>query len=406
MSNSSQKITVLLVWGYQRKGWIEPFEKIKERFNFVYLHFIHPEEETACFTDCRRIFWSEYENANAILDDVKPSKIVFMSLYNGLDIALNIAARKRNITTYILQHGMFTTYADYRAREVERKRSKVSDRANAVSLTTNHHFNSLLFVKNSLNFTDYLKVSKFPLYYYLQKTESSLYASKHVRFQARKPDYYICYTLKNAQIHFELDKPDISQVLLIGNPEFDSFFNQWNQLPDFEENYYLHIDQAFAGNRFGESIVIREEMVLFWEKLNIFCKSKGAKLKIKLHPESFNSNWLPADENIEWLREVPDMVSLIKNSLGCFGFFSTLLIPAVYYKKTILFKMSNSDFQQNLLKMGVIDLLDFYQFEPENIHFERITKESSCLHKFEEEYFYKTDGKAIQRLQSELESIK
>jgi hypothetical protein len=398
MREKAKLKTILLVWGYDRKGWIAPFEELREEFNFVYLRFISPSNEPRSFTNERKIYWSDYKNAYEVLEDVKPDKVVFMSISTGLDIALNIACKNKNICTFILQHGMFTTYDDYRQREIKYKSlSKTEEETIPVK-----GFSSLSFFKNGLKIHDYPKLLKIPLYFYLVKKQSVLFASRHVRFLFRKPDYYICYTLKNATIHFEVDSPNKDKVLIIGNPEFDNFVKKWNSIPYIDSNYYLHIDQAFAGNSFGERLVTAEQMVAFILRLNDFCKNKGAILKIKLHPENYASSWLPSNDNIEYIRDTSEIEKLIKNAKGCFGFFSTLLIPAIYYNKVVLFRISNSNFQKHMNNLKLVSVLNFFNFGLSDINFDTIFKQPENLSVFESDYFYILDGRAVERLKNVL----
>ncbi|HYH13920.1 MAG TPA: hypothetical protein VD794_01785, partial [Flavisolibacter sp.] len=83
---------------------------------------------------------------------------------------------------------------------------------------------------------------------------------------------------------------------------------------------------------------------------------------------------------------------------------STLLIPAVYYKKTILFKLSDSDFQADLQKKGMVQVFDFHQFLPQEIKFDSFVKQETKVNEFIENYFYKADGKASERLSNILKA--
>ena len=403
MTQDTSKKTILLVWGYERRTWIHPFEVLKDHFHFVYLRYIHASEEEVCFTQEEKIYWSQFKNAKEIIEKIRPEKVVFMSIYNGLDIALNSVCKKYKIPTYILQHGLFTTYEDYRAREIYYKKAGVKIPENHALTASKEQFSSLAFIKNSLSIKDMFSIWKLPLYYYLQKKESSLYASRNARFSQRTPDYYICYSKRNARIHIQLDNAGDEKFKYIGNPEFDDYFKSTYQATSIS-NYYLHIDQAFAGNRFGENIVSKEQMIDFLEKLNRFCVSKTAKLVVKLHPENYKSEWLPQHENIVYIKETNEMIALIKNASGCFGFFSTLLLPAVYFNTLILFKMSESDFQKDIQERGLALLLNFHDFDEKAIDFNQVIKNREALNKFEEEYFYKTDGDSLGRLRVILNS--
>ncbi len=391
-----ERKTILLNWGYHRKSWVAPFNALREAFDFVYLSNIHPSLDKECYVEEPRIYWSEFGNANEILDRVSPDKVVFMALESGLGIALNTAAKKRGIPTYILQHGLYTTYEDYRAREEIWKKK---DTKTVVPQTKQEFsFSSLKFLLASCTVSDLFKLFKFPWYLYLSKKEGTYYAAKNAVFPGRKPDKYICYTHKNATIHRELDRVPEHRLVYIGNPELDTYLIP-SPSPKSDRPYFLHIDQALAENSFGEETVSIEAMQRFYSKINQYCKTNGAKLKIKLHPESYRSQWLPADPNIEWIRDTEDMPTLIQHARGCFGFYSTLVLPAIFWNPTVLFKSSDSDLQEVAVGMGVVQLLDLYTFEPGDIRFDKGPGRSKA---FIDSYFHAEDGKSLDRLKNVL----
>jgi hypothetical protein len=142
--------TILLVWGYERESWVRPLEVLRNEFQLVYLRYIHRSEEEASFTKEKKIYWSDFENAQQIITEVKPAKVVFMSIYNGLDIALNTVCKRYNIPTFILQHGLFTSYEDYRKRELDYKRKGVGESANLALSSAKETFSTFSFIKKSL----------------------------------------------------------------------------------------------------------------------------------------------------------------------------------------------------------------------------------------------------------------
>jgi hypothetical protein len=72
--------------------------------------------------------------------------------------------------------------------------------------------------------------------------------------------------------------------------------------------------------------------VELYQRLSALAKSKGCRLKIKLHPMGFDSPHNYQDDNIDLIREA-DVAPLIHNAQECFSFVSTLLIPIIYHRK-------------------------------------------------------------------------
>src|SRR5829696_6367648 len=97
------KPTILLCWGYHRKGWIEVFERLNDQFNFHYLYWVKKEQEPANHTNCPVHYWSSFGSAKDILVTVKPTKVVFMGSNSLLAIGLIRACAARNIPTYTMQ---------------------------------------------------------------------------------------------------------------------------------------------------------------------------------------------------------------------------------------------------------------------------------------------------------------
>lgn len=393
---SDVKPVILFNFGYNRKGWISPIEALKDDIEIVYLYYVAREQETVRHTRERVVYWGDYKNVHELLDAVRPRKIVSMSIDSGVGILLNYAAKKRKIPTFILQHGIYSHYNDYRERERRTKRLGLAD-GNGEPLMVKG-FSTLSFFKASLKPADYFSFLKFPLYFWLQKKEGPRYACRWVRFDARMPDRYICYTWQNAIIHRELDKPRESKFLYIGNPEMDEFFASRHDASG--DSYYLLVDQPLADNRYGEHICTRTQMAEHYRRLNKFCLANKARLKVKLHPESYHSDWLPEDGNIDWIKDHQDLPGLVKGAKGCFGYFSTLLIPAIYFNWCVLFRVSANEMQQDAAGWGLIQLLDFFNYSLRDIRFDNVRKDD--LNIFVEKYLLYDDGRSVQRLKDVL----
>jgi len=395
------KTRLLVNFGYHRKGWIYPFESLGDDFEIVYLYYIHKSQEVANHTTKRVIYWSDYANAIELLNDVAPHKVIFMDITSGVGIALNYAARQQKITTYIVQHGLYSSYHDYRNRLkiAAKQQSNNSEQESPQSYQSKPAFSTLRFFLSTVGWGRLYRMLAFPFYYVLMRQYGSLKASKMIRFKSRMPDYYLVYTQLNAQIHKELDRVKPEQLIPFGNLEFDDFLNRETSSTPLLD-YFLLVDQPFADNRFGEHIVSREEKSKFLIKLNEYCKQQQKRLLVKLHPESYGSMWFPEDENITYVREHADLHHLIVNSVGCFGFFSTLMIPAAYLKPVLLFKVTYSIFTDAMEEMGMCRVLSYFDFTSDQIDFSPL--ENRDFPRFKESYLYKDDCQSLERLKLEL----
>lgn len=385
------KPIVLFNFGYHRRSWIEPIEALEEKIEIVYLFFIDKSLDKNSFTKKKVIYWNQFKSADDLLNYVKPEKIVLMSLFSGLEILLNYCAKKRNIRTFILQHGMYSNYKDYRSREESR-----IDRIPGVenSLVS---FRTIDFFRNSLNYRDVISFILFPFYYFLLKRKGFWVASKLVKFDARKPDFYICYTAQNAKIHLELDNPKKSQLFYIGIPDLEKYFKHKHLHNSNVQPYYLLIDQPFAENQFGEVLFSINDIKNHYEKLLNYARSNEAVLKIKLHPENYNASWIPDLQGLEFIRDYSNLPELIASAKGCFGYFSTLMLPAIFLNDCVLFKVSENEFQKDVSSLGLATLLEFKSYSVDDIYFP--VKRSNNLDVFIKKYIGDDSESPIRKLE-------
>ena len=354
----------LLVWPTIRKDWIKVFDDLKDDFEFTFLPSTFPKDPNyANEFACR--YWSEFNSAQDILKELKPDGIIFMSIESGLSMALNIVAQRKGINTFILQHGIFTNYRDYRTREKLWRKKEVAQ--SVKQERSEKSFSTFTFIRNSLNGVGQFKLLWIAIYTKLQQRNGPYWTAKHLPLKLKRANWYLCFSPYNATIHKETDRIGEERLKYIGSPELIPFLQVEHDL--IEEDFYLHIDQALAENSFGEETVSKEKMIDFYLKLNQFCLSKGSKLYIKLHPESYNSDWLPKHENITYLKQVENFNRVIQSAQGCFGFYSTMIIPAVYWKPTVLFKIQYSGLQEAIGQLNGASILDFWSFRIEDIEF-------------------------------------
>ena len=387
---------ILLVWPYHRKDWIHVFTHFDRDVEFHYLSYIHQTLDPSDPADRPRHvhYWSDFKSALQVFESIRPSKVIFMSIDSGLSIALNAVAKQQSIPTYILQHGLFTNYRDYRTREKLWRKASLGKAVE--SAKKNVKFNSIGFLRASLR--NPILLFRVFLHAYVSRRSGPYFANRYFSFEAKQPDFYICFSKANARIYEELDRPDAGKFIFTGSPELDSYLAPVERSP-VQERYLLHIDQAMAENSFGEETVSKEDMISFYGKLNELALRMNVRLFIKLHPESYQTKWLPQHENITYLRATPDLQAYLQRAELCTGFYSTLMIPAVYWNKVILFNVYYSYVQEVLSKIPHVVVVPFFEFDPSTIIIPPSPEEGREQLK---SYFYAFDGKSAERIKKVL----
>jgi hypothetical protein len=104
---------------------------------------------------------------------------------------------------------------------------------------------------------------------------------------------------------------------------------------------------------------------------------------------------LPKHENIVYLRKVDNFNLYIQSAIGCFGFYSTMVIPAVYWKPTILFNIFYSGLQEALNDIGHVKILDFYNFSSDDLKCPQYYMETD---KIFNRFIYKKEKESIKSL--------
>lgn len=394
------KPIVLLNWAYYRDDWITPFERMKNEFNFKFISYANSSNKKEGFP-FDQLFWNDYNSAIELIEKIKPEKIVFMSIDSGYSIALNAVAKSRGIKTIVLQHGLFHDYSFYRKMEIRNKNHGIS-KSDPAFVTKKSH--TIQFIVRSVSLSPF-KLFSISLYLIFARLKGVNWTLMNLNISTFKANEYFCYTRFNGRVYIQRDQVKNEQIIEIGNPAYDSFFFKKYKVSKTSEKYYLLIDQPFAENPFNNFGVTRDDMNRFYMKLNVFCKKNDAKLIIKLHPESYSSDFLIEDQNIQYVRK-GNIEELVLNSEGSFGTFSNLIIPAIYFKPCILFKLPEliSETQEDLINLGVVGSLDFFEFNPADILFSSLDVSKRHSKEFIQKYLYKADGKSIKRLSNSLKN--
>lgn len=394
----SIKKRILFVWWYNRVDLWKPFEQLKENFDYSLLFYKFKEEEQKSLP-YDTYFWIDFASSFEIINKIKPDKVIFFGVVSHYTIALNYACKKNGIETYQVEHGVRGNLKE--ALKLENL-NKIEEKKGANQLAlSNNKLHPVLFFLRTFSLRDLIVLPNFISIFYLLRTNKRYKALSSLRFKERRPDKYIVFTKWLGTIYKERDGALDEQLIPIGNYFFDEYFQELPEVfPKPTERYYLLIDQPIYEVYQEIDGQARDS---FYKKLALFSKKNDAVLIVKLHPSDFANNDLPEIDNLRYLKEGNNL-ELIVQSKGCFGFFSTLLIPAIYHKPTVLFNVRSLQMLLDWQSFGVVELLDFVNFEIDDINFERIGADQASHQLFVEKYLYQADGKALARLKNELDS--
>ena len=387
---------LLINWDYNRKDLLEGLQELIKANEVVFIYKFDRDPDDADFP-FQVVYWNDFNSPYQVLNEIKPDKIIFHDIEAFYQVSLNIAAKNKNITTFILEHGLRGSYEVDIAVNNYKNRHKVQ----SLDKSTDYYGKPLPKKNNLLSF--YLKCLRwnnfwlifalFRFAYYRRKFGLTL-GLYYCQGKFRQPTYYLNYTLHNAGYIMKRDRVPANRVRCFGNPAFDKFFN----IPVSENNahkkYFLLIDSPLA--EIGNFDLTIEEKNNFLIRLNEYCMQEGAVLKVKLHPFSFHTPYFQ-HENIMYLREA-DILSEINGAAGCFMIhFSSLSPVAMYYKPCILFNAIN-EYNTDITSHNLIPTCNIRHFSLAEIKFREVTDE---LRDFVvKHYLYSIDGMSQTRLKN------
>ncbi len=385
---------VLLCWGYHRRGWVAPFEQLGDSFDFQYLFHLSKEEEEGVCTDQPRHYWDEFRDAHEILERIRPDRIVFMSLTGLRTIALNMAARRHGVPTFILQHGYFRSLENYlwAPRPAKAVATPTPASSGSARRATSFMLRSNL-ARESLDTARSIAMV-------LSASRTSLHQSQlKFRFAGRIPDWYITYSDYTGEVHRQLDGAEGARIVPVGIPEFDPIFRRLAEPKAGPQREVLLIDSPNAENRWGVVWTTVKRKARFLEDLSRRLQERGYGLTVKLHPETYDADWLPDHPNTRYVRD-HEMGSLIERSTACVGFDSTLVIPAIIARPTMLFELSGSTLTAEAQELGVAIVATGLECTDEQLSnlLDRPERSPDQIRRFALRFAHATDGLATERL--------
>jgi hypothetical protein len=281
-------------------------------------------------------FWDDFRDANALLDQVRPDKVVFFFITSLNQVALKLAAQQRGIPTFHLEHGFRQRLADssegFAMDKDNRRRFSVAKiRRELPHILGNHAF----FARSLLRIRPPQRGQLF--HYGRTAYTRGLSIDVLARYgRLRQPDRYIAYSPEIFEFHRELDaltEADMNRVSYIGLPQFDPYCNLPAQ-PIDPRNVIL-IDHQFHGsNMFGWTLAFRHEWV---RQIDTIIRDLGLRLFVKQHPGDTSAAWAPyvARGGVE-IVDHDRLRELLPSTRIILGNFSTMQLPLTGLAHTAL----------------------------------------------------------------------
>jgi hypothetical protein len=392
------KCKVLLNWDTTRKDLLEPFLNLKDDIEFVVI-WGNIKQTDEWLKPFKQVFFEDYTTPYALLQDVKPDKVLFLGIDSFPQVALNLAAKNQGIPTYIMHHGIYHSDNLENNRQLEKlglhkKRKPLSN------------ISSLIFYFSALRLKNVGQILKYTYFAWLRQRRNAYVAKAKCVFDARVPDHYIDLSPHNAIITKKIDRiSGDEKFTYIGHPFFDQTLQRLDELSrknhTINDNYFLLIDFPNRDDVLALKIMTVTGKHRFYKELSDLAKSRNCRLKIKLHPSAYNSSYNYQDDNIDLIRET-DIANLIYGAKECFSFFSTLLIPVIHQKKHCYIFSTGKEYQlqRELIELGCVSKLETENFTSSKLLENKPNGFKPGCKTFIARYLYFTDGRSTERLKN------
>nr|WP_255488017.1 alpha-2,8-polysialyltransferase family protein [Pontibacter sp. KCTC 32443] len=374
---------------------------------FWFLYYASPDEEQnkAYLPYGRAIYWSDYGSAQDLLKALTPAKVLFLYLDTYHAVVLNLACKEAGIPTYHLEHGMRADYGiAYKASntpEVYQKSFAKLRNLRNILYNLGDRVKARLFIKNSIQKLTGENAAFAKEFIAVRGKNNYLETFRLLPSPKRIAANYISFSPKVYQVHQQHDHlaPD-QKVYFIGVPYFDALAAV---TPTTPQQAILFIDQPLAEKKLLQWTPAYKRT--FVEQLTGITSGYNYKLYVKPHPEQDLTFWQHTT-NVELIDDA--QLQKICGSIPIvMGFYSTYLMPFAAFEHTTLITLENHPAGKlNLSKpftdAGVahsVYTLDDLPWALENIatlHQHQLPNKKQ----FEEDWLYKFDGKAGERLRA------
>lgn len=384
---------ILINWYYTRFDLTEYLLRFADEMEIIFLFKQVPETEPDYLKGKKNIsivYWGDFKTPYQLLRSVYPDIVVFADLEAFNQIALNIAARNKGITTYVLQHGIRGAYEVDEALSADEKSTPIQ--------LNNTSFWSLRFLFSAIRPKNFSELPRFLRFVYARKSNELTVALYQYQFELRRADYYIEFSQANTDYHRKRDGVPEHRFIVVGNPLFDEMFTYLNNSSSkgIQGNYCLLIDCPFTEAVFYKDHGIGStEKRKYLQRLAKWTQNNGYTLKVKLHPLSYKNTDLYIDPSIEYVKQA-DLKLLIAGAAVVFFIHFSSITPVVLpFKPCIYFHSSLHTHTILFQKLG-LEPFPLFGFDEKNKDLlDRAKKVSLDVL---QPFLFSTDGKAAERI--------
>lgn len=401
------KPNILIVGYYNRKDYVALFRSCLGYCNFYFIDYASRKEVTSNFyqTFGKAVFWGDFKNADDLLLQIKPHKVIFFFIESYFHVILNLACKEHSIPTYLMDHGLRDLNINFRfEKHLIIQTNKVSALSHILKLSQfGSRLRARLFLRNSISTLPPAKADFFRSFYKIRSSKGLITTLKEINSPLRVADTYISISPKVYEVHVHYDHlPKNKKVHFIGFPGYDHLAE--SKPASTVKRQIIFLDQGLAIRGFFN-----------WDKENYrklvlqfanICKSAGYQLLVKLHPiqtETDAQLWSSVQnvkviDNEELILQLPYTQLIV-------GYYSTYLLPLMALPFTTVVTLENHpmgriDVSKSFIDAGVAEPI----YDLEELH--SILQNIEALHqkqlphkeKFIQEWMYKFDGKAGERL--------
>jgi hypothetical protein len=349
-------------------------------------------------------YWSDYFTPYVLLKKIKPDRIIFFEIIDLRQIALIIAARSMNVTTFYLEHGAAgdRETAIYRWNETSFLKKRLPRLSKRITGSFTDIISAKLFYysvyKKFNSFRSYLKFFLLP--FKMLGPSPNKVLSKNL-FRERVPDHAIVFSeinLEAFELYTGITRKD---AFLTGIPYFDKYYRSQSAVLE----HVVYIEHPYL-----------EYGLLGWTKdhhrqvalaLNDFAARKKIKLYIKLHPFSKRSNWSEYPINNEYVEilQQGDFTQLYLDAKLILGFSSSLITGLLCAQKNIVLlgwhpqpSIFGTDFSKTGLCHASFSTSDLQNKFEDWAHDNLVVRNKKAYSEFLYNCNYPFDGKATERV--------
>ncbi len=384
---------VLLNWYYHRYDLTNYLLDFTDEMELVFL-FHHSSEEAPGYLKGRKnvsvVFWGDFNTPYQLLQKIRPDLVVFADLESFNQIALNIAARNKGLTTFVLQHGSRGAYEIDEALMIADKEKKIQ--------FTGTSFWSFRFLMSALRPKNFGQLRQLLKFVYTRKSSPLTNALFRHQFELRRADYYLEFSEANTTYHRKRDGITDERFILTGNPMLDDYFEYLNRNSSDKGEYCLLIDCPFVeANFYQDHSITADRKNEYLAKLDQLSVMNGYQLKVKLHPLSYQSEGLYQSTTISYYRDA-DLKELVAGaSCVYFVHFSSVAPVILAYKPSIYFHSVLQEHGNQFRKLDVPEL-PLFEFSETRKDLVDISRKLSIDQI--KPLLYSTDGKASERVRN------